>query len=446
MSELKMNFYHLLSDELKYELLIRGYKHLRKVDEMRAKLVSLTRNSRLAVTIDPAELNLEAELEACDSKLLDLTQLISSESQTPSQKLRIISRLIHVQSRLSRLSSEEEETSNRIGCLKKECQNAFNLLNVNIAGNTGICFTEDTCEPNSEPEHQEERGETRAAPHVPVTAAAAAAGELQITIDPTRNVSKWNIRFSGRDSKLSLHAFLERLEEFRITKNVSISELLRGISQLLEGEALEWYRFYGKECVTWEAFVRDFKEEFLPSSYNRKTIKEIYNRTQHPTESVTSYIYTMRTYFRRLDTPLPESEQIGVIKDNLAPYYKSKVFCDTFSSVAELRAKCRLLEDMKRECSNHVNPSASASGSVHPDLCYRTKGESKPNSIRKEILENTISCTKCGKVGHDKQNCKFNRKVHCYGCGKEGVIRPKCDKCAAKSPLNSQAMPQEGIS
>uniref|UniRef100_A0A2A4J5F7 Uncharacterized protein n=1 Tax=Heliothis virescens TaxID=7102 RepID=A0A2A4J5F7_HELVI len=154
MSELKKNFYHLLSDELKYELLIRGYKHLRKVYETKAKLVSLTRSFHLAVTIDPSEFNLEAELEACNNKLLYLTQLISSESLTLPQKFRIISRQIHVQSRLSCASSdEEEETPNRIGCLKKEFKNAFNLLIVNI---TGTCLMEDTCEPRSEPVYQEE--------------------------------------------------------------------------------------------------------------------------------------------------------------------------------------------------------------------------------------------------------------------------------------------------
>lgn len=222
-----------------------------------------------------------------------------------------------------------------------------------------------------------------------------------------------------------------------MNKNVSIKELFRGISQLLEGEALDWYRFYGKECDTSEEFIKLLKEEFLPSSYDRKTLKEMYNRTQHTSESVVSYIYVMMTYFKRLDVPLPESEQIGIIKDNLAPYYKSKIFCDTFASVAELRARCKLLEDMKSECTTHVNPSTQAQSSLHPDLCYKTRTYSTPNR-NKNVAVIDLKCKKCGRNGHQEKNCKFNRTIHCYGCGKVGVTRPQCDTCKSQRNLNSE--------
>lgn len=452
MSELKMNFRHLLSDELKYELRIRGHLNIRTVADMRAKLSALAKATRLEVLLDSTELDVDSEVEVCEDKLNDITQLVSSGELTPSQKERFVSRVIHTQLRLNRLTTEEKELLGRIAVLQKGCESLLNLLNVNVTDKVGLCYVDEPAAAGTSPLHN--GLSTSSARTVTTQDSSVGTGELRITIDPSRTVANWNIRYSGRDSKISLHSFLEKVEELSISKNVSQTELLRSINDLLEGSASEWYRFYGKHHETWYDFVNALKEEFLPFSYNRKTLKEIYNRTQHTSESVMSYIYTMKIYFDRLDTPMSEKEQVEIIKDNLAPYYKTKIFCETFMNVNELRRRCKRIEDMKLECSTHVNPSIANTNSLHSDLCFSSKTFHNSGQQRKktetvgQISEaQHILCNNCKRPGHTEIQCKFNKTIYCYGCGKEGVTRPRCEKCKPqhKNNLNSEGASPSGV-
>lgn len=435
-----MNFYHLLSDELKYELRIRGHTNIKTVADMRAKLASLSKSSRLDVTVDPADLDVTLELELCEDKLNDILQNISSSGEVVTRMDRFISRLIHIQLRLGRLVAEDTKALEMIRTLKKDCDSALKRFNVNISGETGVCCAEEA----------DAAGTCGVAPEEPAVSASAGCGkgELQIVIDPSRNVNKWNIKYSGRDSKVSLHAFLERVEELRITKNVSVSELLRCMPELLEGEALEWYRFYGKDFVNWFEFIERLKSEFLPSAYNRKTLKEIYNRTQHISESATSYIYIMKKYFGRLDIPMVESEQIEIIKENLAPFYKSKLYLEKFNSVDDMRLRCKQIEDLRKECQIHENPTSSKYSSTHVDLGFCGKKSTNNSQKKVEVTEpkpqnkTRVTCNLCKRKGHVENDCWF-RHLHCHGCGKVGVTRPRCEKCKPRS-LNSNEASTNG--
>ncbi|KAL4719769.1 hypothetical protein ACJJTC_019538 [Scirpophaga incertulas] len=217
MSLIKLNFRHLLCDELKYELKIRGHENVRTVAEMRSRISTLIKTSQLKVTGDFTELDIDYELETCENKLNDISSVVSSGEYTPSQKERDV--------KIQYADDQPSQTS-RPPAVTTETRN--------FAMNTG---------------------------------------ELRIMLDPSRSVSKWNVRYSGHNSRLNLHAFLDRIDTFRTSKDINEQELLRGISDLLEGEALQWYQSYGKSYSTWIEFVNALKYEFLPTSYNRKTLK-----------------------------------------------------------------------------------------------------------------------------------------------------------------------------
>ncbi|KAF5302569.1 hypothetical protein FQA39_LY10187 [Lamprigera yunnana] len=53
---------------------------------------------------------------------------------------------------------------------------------------------------------------------------------------------KWSFTFSGDSKGLSVTAFIERMEEYKIAKNVSDSALKNSIIELLQGSDLIWYR------------------------------------------------------------------------------------------------------------------------------------------------------------------------------------------------------------
>ncbi|KAL4705183.1 hypothetical protein ACJJTC_018429 [Scirpophaga incertulas] len=284
MSLIKLNFRHLLCDELKYELKIRGHENVRTVAEMRSRISTLIKTSQLKVKGDFTELDIDYELETCENKLNDISSVVSSGEFTPSQKERFLSRILHIQLRLSRLTPDNEETAEKVSLFMKECQTLLKLLNVSTSGDVKIQYADDQPSQTSRPPAV--TTETRDF--------AMNTGELRITLDPSRSVSKWNVRYSGHNSRLNLHAFLDRIDTFRTSKDINEQELLRGISDLLEGEALQWYQSYGKSYSTWIEFVNatdredyvgslvELKDIFLKvkqklnSAYERG--KKIYNR------------------------------------------------------------------------------------------------------------------------------------------------------------------------
>lgn len=68
-------------------------------------------------------------------------------------------------------------------------------------------------------------------------------------------VSKWNIKFSGemKIENFSLSAFLERVEETRIARNVTEQDLFNSAIDLFSGKALIWYRSIRKTVRDWPA-------------------------------------------------------------------------------------------------------------------------------------------------------------------------------------------------
>ncbi|KAL4710134.1 hypothetical protein ACJJTC_016536 [Scirpophaga incertulas] len=270
MSLIKLNFRHLLCDELKYELKIRGHENVRTVAEMRSRISTLIKTSQLKVKGDFTELDIDYELETCENKLNDISSVVSSGEFTPSQKECFLSRILHIQLRLSRLAPDNEEIAEKVSLLMKECQTLLKLLNVSTSGDVKIQYADDQPSQTSRPPAV--TTETRDF--------AMNTGELRIMLDPSRSVSKWNVRYSGHNSRLNLHAFLDRIDTFRTSKAINEQELLRGISELLEGEALQWYQSYDREDYV--GSLVELKDIFLKvkqklnSAYERG--KKIYDR------------------------------------------------------------------------------------------------------------------------------------------------------------------------
>lgn len=69
-------------------------------------------------------------------------------------------------------------------------------------------------------------------------------------------VSKWNLSFNGDGTGLSINAFLERVEEFKLSRRVSEQELLDSAIELLTGDALIWYRSVKSKATTWTELTK----------------------------------------------------------------------------------------------------------------------------------------------------------------------------------------------
>lgn len=109
-------------------------------------------------------------------------------------------------------------------------------------------------------------------------------------------VRKWKRWFDRQKFAIN---FMELLEELTIYYELTGKQLLRALPELLNGQALLWYRNNVIVWNFWEYFSEDFKAFHLKSQYYDKLEDDIRKRTQHAADTVKDYIIDIQTLIRR---------------------------------------------------------------------------------------------------------------------------------------------------
>ncbi|KAK9688531.1 Retrotransposon gag protein [Popillia japonica] len=136
---------------------------------------------------------------------------------------------------------------------------------------------------------------------------------------------RWNLKYSGDNSGLSLNAFLERVEELMLARNVTKEQVFRSAIDLFSSRALIWYRANRKALSDWDELVVALREEFQVPDYDERLFDEIRKRTQGPNESISMFVSVMTNLFSRLSIKIPESNRLKMMCKNLSPFYQSQL-------------------------------------------------------------------------------------------------------------------------
>ncbi|KAF2885406.1 hypothetical protein ILUMI_20751 [Ignelater luminosus] len=138
-------------------------------------------------------------------------------------------------------------------------------------------------------------------------------------------VYKWNLQFSGDSKGLGVNSFLERVSELAASRNVNKDELFDSAIDFFSGKTLIGLRSIKSSLVDWDSLVSALKRDFLPSDYEDQLWNEIKNRKQGVNESVTMFIATMKSFFRRFDREIAEGsypngskQSVNVFEPDLA--------------------------------------------------------------------------------------------------------------------------------
>ena len=152
---------------------------------------------------------------------------------------------------------------------------------------------------------------------------------------PLDTVRKWGLKFTPDDS---VHTFLERLGELKLAYDVSDESMLRAVPELLKGQAILWFRNNQSNWDTWEDFLINFKDRYLPADIDDVLTEEIRVRTQGADESVADYVTAIRTLMRRLTKAPTPAEQLRLLMKNLRPEVRLYIRDCDVNSFAELLA------------------------------------------------------------------------------------------------------------
>lgn len=252
--------------------------------------------------------------------------------------------------------------------------------------------------------------------------------------------SKWGLTFSGDKKGLSINAFLERVEELRVARDVSELVLLDSGIDLFSGRAYQFYVTCRKEADTWEKLVKLLREKYQPPDYNEKLFEEIKQRTQGSDETMGIYLAVMTGYFKRLTCPVPEKVKLKILLRNIAPFYQQQFCLVDVTSVSQLRTLGRKLEAKREAVENFSAPPSCRLHVFEPDLAY--VGEElvsevlDVNTSVQDFSGKDMRCYNCDRPGHRAIGCLEPRKLRCYRCKLEGYTKRTCPKCSASGNGN----------
>lgn len=167
-------------------------------------------------------------------------------------------------------------------------------------------------------------------------------------------VSKWQLKFSGDSRGMSVHSFLERVEELRVARAVSKHQLFESAIDLFESKALLWYRSNCQRFNDWKSLSDLLIKHYEPPDYRARLFEDILSRTQDPNESFVDYFSCMLSLFRRHGS-INRDMQLDIITRNLAPFYTMQL--PTVHTLAHLEDECLKLEQMKHRADHYKPPS-----------------------------------------------------------------------------------------
>lgn len=444
MSSWKMEVNRLKKDELKYELEIRGVSAAdASVDALRAQLRSMLKLEASQNPLSSPEYNLDsvAELKILEGKLLELFKLVDSFEGTRenTRYVGIQSRLVHALKRTDRIpvaSLGEEGTKTRSVYLAK-----FLELLDKLDAKPKTELSADVSRLYESPRGEEARTDS--------SSEEGEDGNVTTAIIPKSRsvpVHRWNLTFSGESNGLSVHNFLERVDELQQARNISDRELFEQALDLFEGKALLWYRANRVRFSDWKGLAKLLAQHYQPPDYKTRLFQDIMSRTQGPSESIVEYLACMTAMFKRYGK-VSEDLKLDILIKNLAPFYMMQL--PTVDSLQELETECLKLEVKKYRAENYSPPSHKKRDYVEPSLAYVHVGASTSNNE----LVNDMSvmnvggtdvrpierlCWKCNKSGHFARGCTASIGLKCFRCGQPNFTVKNCPKCSINSKFQAK--------
>lgn len=277
-------------------------------------------------------------------------------------------------------------------------------------------------------------------------------------------INQWKVTFSGDEPKVlktdtNLFDFLNMVELYRKSDNMSEEELLHRIPHLLSGSAREWLSMNYHRIDTWHSFVTLIKKRFISADFDSVLLSEIMNYKQKKSESIGKFISTMQSKFRAMAEPPSPAIILRIIKSNLSFDNAMAASVLQINTIDELEniIKCResvrntqlaykahinnARPSVNEINSNQFDDSSSSVDTSEDDsevnaidnkrFTPNNKFRQKDTNIDKSVPKPGIICYNCRQEGHDFNHCKSRKtRIFCFRCGLDNTTTPLCPKCS----------------
>jgi len=188
---------------------------------------------------------------------------------------------------------------------------------------------------------------------------------------------KWGLHFDGKD----FWSFLERIDELRCEYEYPDELLLRGLPEVLRGDALLWYRNARDGWRDWTDFITEFKTIFLPHRYRLQLQDEIRERKQKSGEAYLRYSTAVLSLMRRAGG-YTEEDRVDRLYQNMHPDYQWRIRRRDVHTTRDLLLEATEFEDIQKRQKTVIAEwprapdtpvTATAAAYSRMECCWRCK-------------------------------------------------------------------------
>lgn len=284
------------------------------------------------------------------------------------------------------------------------------------------------------------------------------------------NFSRCTARFDGKSQDAEiLEAFIDAIEIYKECAGVSDEHAIRGLPMLLEGDAAVWWRGAKVTVRNWKEALERLRAVYGVPKPAYKVFREVFFTRANDNERADVLVCRVRALLSRLPYDLPEVASIDIIYGLLHKRVRKRLTRDSVSTLDQLLDKVRTTEDAICELRNEtiVAPITLPPSDILSNV-HNINNESKTNdtgvvgpmsNVSTTNKKERPKCSYCKKYGHvvnvckhlgnddvnnvrskslnpvrkSSENSSFDQStgIRCYGCGKRGVVRSKCDVCSS---------------
>ena len=151
-----------------------------------------------------------------------------------------------------------------------------------------------------------------------------------------------------RSSKVSAKDFLMRVDECRIFSPLWDIELVRELTLLLTGVALQCYRLKKSQWTSWSTFRMALRSRFGDDNFGRRVRDQIRVRTRGAKQKLEDYLTCLLGLYDKLDGLNVIEEQLHNVRRGLRPEFRRVIKRKDITDFEDL---AQIGKDWEAECA-----------------------------------------------------------------------------------------------
>jgi len=176
-------------------------------------------------------------------------------------------------------------------------------------------------------------------------------------------------QYAGSYDSKTPYDFIIELEKYQEIVGYTQFEMIQYVIPLaLIQDAYNWYR-YEPPFQNWNEFKIRLRAEFQALGYHEELKRELDNRSQAPTESLTSYIRIIQDYYERIGEPVVELSIVNRVLKKMHPEYRQALLGKDIRTLNHLKLEAHAAQEMIKNFRTYRPPPTF--GSLEPSLVRR---------------------------------------------------------------------------